>query len=351
MLSRALASTVLAAALCAGGCGLLKDKTYTPAEAEKKLTAFCQKEGKLDVITRRMGRTLWIYAPLNEALFDIKASRDSESADRKVQPLSLLALVAEYSQRHFRFSYDVVPDVLSGEPTTYRTGYNETYTKKRQLIYQALQESFFNARANANDLMPDFVVIMVADISKGISTRSILYLKDLRQYVTEAIPPDEYYMREFNEIVGKESLIHDTKGVNVPYAEVTWSYFLTQQIKTRIKYAFSESSNELSQARAGSADGSGKNDPSAIVTKAAANTLRLYPFGDYDGIVLYDLRIKKEQTLGKEDLKKFTKKAAWEETQGNLTTIRFELPQDPTSGLGAMTTTTADDAGVKAPAP
>ncbi len=341
----------LAAALLTGGCGLLKDKPITPTEAEKKLITFCQKEGKIDVITRRLGRTLWIYAPLEEPLFDIKASRDSEKADREVQPWSLLALVAEYSQRYFKFSYDVVPDVLAGEATSYHTGYNETYTKKRQLIYQALQESFFNATTSTNDPMPDFVVIMVADISKGISTKSIMYLKDLRQYITEAIPPDEYYMREYNEIIGKEGLVHDRKGVNVPYAEVTWTFFLTQQIKTRIKYAFSENSKESSDDDASDGDASDKKDPSAILAKAAANTLRLYPFGDYDGVVLYDLRAKKEQALKKEDLKKFAEKATWEETQGKLTTIHFELPKDPPSGLGAITTTSTDDKKVNAPAP
>ncbi len=348
----AFASMVLAAALMTGGCGLLKDKTYTPTQAEKKLAAFCLKEGKLTVVTHRVGRTLWIYAPLEEALFEIKASHDTDKPDREVQPLSLLALVAEYSQKYFKFSYDVVPDVLSGEPTTYRTGYNETYTKKRQLIYQGLQESFFNAKTSTHDLMPEFVVIMVADTSKGISTKSVLYLKDLRQYITEAIPPDEYYMREYNEIIGKEDLIHDTKGVNVPYAEVTWTYFLTQQIKTRIKYAFSENSKSGSRDDDDDAtDSPAKKDPSAILAKAAANTLRLYPFGDYDGVVLYDLRAKKELALKKEDLKKFAEKATWEETQSRLTTIHFEVPKDPSSGLGAITTTSSSDKKLNAAAP
>ena len=342
MKSPAFAPMVLAVALMTSGCGLLKDKTYTPTEAEKKLAAFCQKEGKLTVITHRIGRSLWVYAPLEEALFEIKAARDTDKPDREVQPLSLLALVAEYSQRYFKFSYDIVPDVLSGEPTTYRTGYNETYTKKRQLIYQGLQESFFNAKTSTHDLMPEFVVIMVADTSKGISTKSVLYLKDLRQYITEAIPPDEYYMREYNEVIGKEDLIHDTKGVNVPYAEVTWTYFLTQQIKTRIKYAFTDNS----KGRSGDdddTDSPAKKDSSAFLAKAAANTLRLYPFSDYDGVVLYDLRAKKELALKKEDLKKFAEKATWEETQGRLTTIHFEVPKDPSSGLGAITTTSTSD--------
>jgi hypothetical protein len=245
-------------------------------------------------------------------------------------PFSLLSLQAEFSQKYFKINYDVVPDVLSGEATSYGSSYNETYTKKRQLMYQALQESFFNAKDAAKDPMPQFVVIMVADITKGIATKSAIYLRDLRQYVTEAIPPDEYYMREANEIIGKESLIQDTAGKNVPYAEITWPWFLNEQIKTRIKYKFT--AGELNE----------DTIPQTEIAKAAANTLRFYPFGDYTGVLLYDVRSKKELDLTKDLLKGYAEKSAWEGENRKLTTIHFQLPQDPTKGVIVNSISTVD---------
>ena len=312
------------------GCGFLLEKTYTPTEAEKKLTAFCLKEGGLHVILKRIGVTLWIYAPVEEPIFDVKASPDKEKAERKIQPFALLSLQTDFSEKYFKLNYDVVPDVLAPEPTSYGSSYNEAYTKKRQLMYQALQESFFNAKDDPKDPMPQFVVIMIADITKGIATKSTVYLRDLRQYVTEVLPPDEYYMREANEIIGKEALIQDKLGKNVPYAEITWPYFLTEQIKTRIKYKFST-------------DLPDDTVPVTEIAKAAANTLRFYPFGDYTGVLLYDVRSKKELNLTKDLLKGYAEKSAWEDQDRKLTTIHFQLPKDPTAGVVVNSITTTDE--------
>ncbi|MBF0330452.1 MAG: hypothetical protein HQL17_00835 [Candidatus Omnitrophica bacterium] len=309
---------ILITALSLGGCDALKDKKYTASEAEKKLASFCLKEGNLNVITKQLGKTLWVYAPLQDAIFDVKPSSDKKDTERKIMPYSLLSLQSEFSQKYFKFNFDVVTDVLSGEPTTYGSSYNETYTKKRQLIYQALQESLFNAKGTDKEPIPQFIVILVADINRGVATKSIVYLRDLRQYMTEAVPPDEYYMREINEVIGQETMIHDTKGLYVPYAEISWTYFLTEQIKNRIKFKFTAS------------DFPPDTDPVTEIATMAANTLRLYPFGEYAGVVLYDVRAKKETVLAKEELKKYAVKTAWEETQGRLTTIRFEVPKDPT---------------------
>lgn len=317
---------MITAALALGGGCSFKDRTYTPSEAEKKLVLFCKKEGELPVYTRRLGKTLWIYTALKEPLFTMRSSPDREDPKRKVQPLALLSIQAEYSQRYFKFNYDIVPDVLAGEPVSYGSGYNELYTKKRQLIYQAIQESFFNAASKTNDLMPEFVVVMVADINTGIATRTTFYLRDLKQSLTEAIPPEEYYMRELNEIIGKQGLIQDPTGRNAPYVEITWPYFLTEQIKNRIKFKFTGSDFPPDSA------------PTKEIAKIAANTLRFYPFADYDGVVLYDVRGKKEQVLGKDGLKTYAEKTSWEDSKGKLTTIRFEIPKDPTSGVIVSTT-------------
>lgn len=327
--TRTLSIILLAVLVMAGGCGFLKDKTFTPSEAEKKLAAFCLKEGNMRVITRRLGQTLWIYAPVEEPIFDVKAAPDKEKAERKVQPFSLLSLQAEFSEKFFKLNYDIVADVLSPEPTTYGSAYNEAYTKKRQLMYQALQESVFNAKDAPKDPMPQFVVIMITDITKGIATKSTVYLRDLKQYMTEALPPDEYYMREANEIIGKEALIQDRLGKNVPYAEVTWTYFLTEQIKTRIKYKFTT-------------DLPDDTVPVTELARAAANTLRFYPFGDYTGVVLYDVRSKKELELTKDTLKGYVQKGSWEDEDRKLTTIHFQLPKDPTEGLTVNSVVTAN---------
>lgn len=329
-MTRALPFLLLAAMIMAGGCMFTREKTYTPTEAEKKLIEFCQKEGNLKVTVRRLGLTLWIYAPLEEPIFEVKPN-DGEKPERKVQPFSLLSLESEFSENYFKFNYDVVPDVLGPEPVTYGSAYNENYTKKRQLMYQALQESFFNSKDAAKDPVPKFVVIMIADITKGIATKSTIYLRDLRQYISEVLPPTEYYMREANEIIGRKALAGDKLGRNAPYAEITWPGFLTEQIKTRIKYKFNDSQLDDDVV------------PADEIAKAAANTLRFYPFSDYTGVLLYDVRSKKALNLTKDLLKNYAEKNEWEDETRKITTIRFQLPQDPTAGVSVNSVTTIEE--------
>ena len=120
---RLLPLFLLAAMVMASGC-FPKDKAYTPTEAEKKLAAFCLKEGNLKVITKRLGLTLWIYVPVGEPIFEVKASPDQGKVERKVQPFSLLSLQTDFSEKYFKLNYDIVPDVLAPEPMSYGSSYN-----------------------------------------------------------------------------------------------------------------------------------------------------------------------------------------------------------------------------------
>ncbi|MBF0486489.1 MAG: hypothetical protein HQL16_08250 [Candidatus Omnitrophica bacterium] len=314
-----LLCAILGLCLIVSGCGWIKDKTYTPSEAEKKFITFCREEGKVDVVTHSVGKTLWIYLPLTDPVFEIKASDEDEKGKRRESALYLLSIEDEFDNRNFNFTYDIVPNVLSSEPTTYGSSYNETYTKKRQLIYQGLQESFFALAKDdkSEKEAPQFFVIIVADTVKGIATKNTVYLPDLKAYMTEALPFEEYYKRELNAIFGDKNLIGDKKGRSIDYYDVNWADFLTEQIKNRIKFAFSMS------------DFPPKKDPDQVVIALAANTLKLYPFHDFDGVYLYNKRQDKEMIFSKEQLKTYEETPAWQKDQGKLTIIHFEAPKIP----------------------
>ena len=199
-------------------------------------------------------------------------------------------------------------DVLAGEANTYGSAYNENYTKKRQLIYQGLQETVFNVdKAKA----PDFVIILIADVTKGLATKSTLYLTDLKQFLSEALPPDEYYLREATEILGDQNLIGDKQGRSIQYKDVVWPDFLTEQLKNRIRYKLTQSEFPP------------EGKPDTEIIRIAANTFRFYPFKDYVGIHLYNMREKKSYTYSKDQLFIFEEKPKWQD-KGRYTTIRFD---------------------------
>ncbi|MBF0619796.1 MAG: hypothetical protein HQL19_06475, partial [Candidatus Omnitrophica bacterium] len=83
MNKHARALIALSLTLLMGGCGALKDKPLSPTQAERKLQEFLLKEGGLDIKTRFAGRTLWIYLPLTDQLFDVKPS-PGDKAQKKL---------------------------------------------------------------------------------------------------------------------------------------------------------------------------------------------------------------------------------------------------------------------------
>ncbi len=301
---------LLLAVIILAGC-TAKEKPITLSEAEKNLIAFCQKEGDLTIFTRTVQKTLWIYIPLHEPLFTVKPTKDNDQEKRKT-PLGLLYLGGEFDEhKKFSLNYDIVPDIIPPDPVTYGSAYNELYTKKRQLLYQGFQETLFNIPPEGT---PDFIVIIVADVKTGVGTRSTMYLNDIKQYMSEALPGDEYYLREWNEVFGDEKLIGDAAGKNIHYSNIEWPDFLLEQIKTRIRFKFTQS------------DFPPESEAEKTIATIAANTLRFYPFTDHNGIYLYNIRAKRDVFFSKEELKIFEEKSRWE-GKGKLTTIRFDASQ------------------------
>lgn len=298
---------VLALPLC--GCSWKKDRPYTPGEAETKLAAFCLKEGGLTITTRAVGKTQWVYLPLEEPLFGLKPSPDTGArAERKATPFALLSLEGTFNEKNeFSYTYDIVPDVLPAEPTSYGMNYNEAYARRKQLLYQGLQETFFNMDEKE---APKFFIIVIADITSGIAIKNTLYLRDLKEFMTGAIY-EEYYLRELSDVVGDKVLVGDKKGRALSYQDVLWAQYLTEQIKNRIRFKFTQS------------DFKPQADPEREIVSIAANALKLYPFDSYSGLRLYDRREKKERAWSREELKTYEEKAAWEKEKNRLTTIQY----------------------------
>lgn len=300
-------------------CGV-KEKLYTPTEAEQKLVEFCKKEGQIDVTTRQVGRTQWVYLGLEEPIFDIKAGAgDNKNVQKKAKPWDILSLDGAFKDRRFAIVFDIIQDVLPPDPVNYGSTFNESYGRKRQIIYQGIQESFFNLTKDeeTKKAAPIFFVITVADIKKGIAVENTFYLDDLKAYMTEAIPFEEYYMREHNEVIGNEMLIGDKTGKNLTYYEVQWPDFLIDQTKARIQFKFAGS------------DFPPKGDADQEIISIVANTLRFYPFKDFDSVYLHNRRDKREMSFHKEQLATYEEAPEWEKKKSRMHVIKFNLPNPP----------------------
>ncbi len=298
-------------------------KKIADKEAGQFLPLFKKaKEGKLDISTRRVGKTEWIYLALDEPIFFLKSNKAGENPRNTAMPFSLLSLEATFEREAFRFEYDIVKDVMPPEGGTYGYGYNEKYTYKRQLIYQGIQEIFFNLAEDekTKETAPVFFVIVIADIKNGVASKNTFYLPDFQLLMTGGIPFEEYYLRELSDVFGDENLIGDRTGRNLDVKEVTWADFLTTQMKNRIRFKFSHS------------DFKPQSDPDNEIVTIVANTLRYYPFRDFVAVDLYNRREKREMRFTKAQLKTYEDASAEGKSKGKVTVIRFPFLESAPGG-------------------
>src|SRR5208283_4229736 len=91
-----------------GGCTPKKAVIARPAptDLQKKFELKCRKDYNLNVSTRLVGKTFWIYAPTDKPLFDFAAeSPTPPTPAKKEAKYDLLYIDGTFKNRAFNFEY------------------------------------------------------------------------------------------------------------------------------------------------------------------------------------------------------------------------------------------------------
>ena len=87
-------------------------------DLQKKFETKCRKDYNLNVITRIVGKTFWIYAPTDKPLFDFAAESPSPPDPlKKPAKYDLLYINGSFKNNTFNFEYDVIPKIKSDMQT------------------------------------------------------------------------------------------------------------------------------------------------------------------------------------------------------------------------------------------
>jgi len=142
--------------------------------------------------------------------------------------------------------------------------------------------------------VPDFYVIVLADIVTGLEVRTYIYLKDLLRGMTDLSFSEEYTRRLItDDPTGQTSIINDKTGRHLKTFDLTWPEFLTKQIVTRIKFKYAQS------------DFPPSDDTESEILKITAQTLNGYSFDEFSNVELTDLADNKSLVLDKTKLTTF----------------------------------------------
>lgn len=310
---------IMAMTITVCGCTQKTSHRYTLSDAQKKFLKVCREEYKLPVQLFEADDTIWIYLPMEEDLIDYQGKQRNEEPKSKKE-FVINTFEGDYRETKYRFMLDITDGIKTSKDPGYKSDASEAFIKNRLTIYGALEafleinelpgdRQFVDKARNEKrqDMLenyipkskvPQFIVIVIADIKKGLAYKSTFNLHDYKLFRSEALPFEEYNLREIYEFYGDLNLINDKEGKSLEIKPVTWSWFFIEQIKNRVNFKFLRS------------DFPPEKDMIIEIASIIADTFRHYDYADYSGVLIKDLREKTSYNFDRPQLMTFEETAS-----------------------------------------
>jgi hypothetical protein len=273
--SRLAVSAFLGLSLLSVNCSL-PPSARTLSESTKKLKKICKEEYNLDVVLSQTANTLWIYVPMEETFINLKATEDGpQEAQPPSESRQIFFLDTKFDNGSFRIRYDIGKAKKSAESPGYGLEYSQKFKDAQRHLLTAIAQSFGDVERPkdgaglfarvAGDIdyvgeeknsrhkqlvhsyvqterVPDFFVVVLADIKTGLETKMYFYLDDFLRSLADPLFTEEYSLRALNEgATGKLDIVGDKAGQHLKIYDMTWPEFLAKQIKHRIQFKYTQS--------------------------------------------------------------------------------------------------------------
>lgn len=220
-----------------------------------------KKEYDLDLSTRLIGSTLWVYLPLGDIIS--KPAKPEKYIERflledqknffngKVLKVNYLVRPAEEKEKQQEIAID------------------KSVNEKIFDVLQVIRRVLFSTDNSKKD-KPLFFCIVTADIKNGFEIKQMFHLMDLKKLSYGLISQSEYQHRIIQDTAISAQIIGDKEGSHLDYRDITLEEFLADQIQGRIKLKFQKPEVEKNA------------DIDKEVLKIIACTLNAYGFKDFN---------------------------------------------------------------------
>lgn len=317
------------------GCSKgLPSHGVTMSAAHEKFLKTCREEFKYKVRTKLVGKTMWVYVPIEERIVDVKATdKGPFSSNEAQEKIAVRYLDTQITTDAINIEYDIAMGKGYGKSFGYSSSYTEEYSKVQNNVLMALKDSFFDVGKIAGDVEfmdaqkneshkklvdsyvktdkpPEFFVITIANITKGIEIEIMLNFDDYKGAMSPnpIIPHEEYTKRYLTEIRGNTDIISDLDGKHINYRDITLQEFLGKQITNRVNFKY------------GRSDFPPSDDTIKELLNITATTVRLYDFNAFSSVNLKDLVTGDIKAVTREELKAYEVE---EKSKGKYHVIKF----------------------------
>lgn len=313
---RLLNAVLVSLALLIAGCDKVQPPSpkTTMTDTQKKFEQKAREDYDLHVITKTAGQTFWVYLPTSDPIFDYEAQKESTGSEtaKKPSPFSVQFAEGMFKENRFNLEYDIVKRTkVKNEDYGYNSSYTDSYIKIQNNLFTCISDVFFNAEVT--DAPPQFFVLVVTDIKKGIETRATFYLEDFKRYMSGDLPYEEYMKRFIADTKGGQNFIGDETGSHIKFEDIAMTDFLMKQMINRIRFKFERS------------DFAPPEDYDDTIVGIIADTTRYYKFDKFGQVQLSNLRQNKKFIFDRGQLSTFGDEIASKPPEsGRLIHIRFD---------------------------
>ena len=252
-------------ALLAAGCSYSVSPTFQHEDIAASVVSICKKEYNLDVKTKIVGQTFWLYLPLEDILEPPKKPEKYLEWFEIAQNNAIL----EEGTLKLDYSVKAIPEKEKLEEVAYKKSVADAKDKALRTLLRVLLSS-----KHQKETSPIFFYMVTADIKYGIAIKDLFYYHDLKKISYSLMSMTEFQHRSIQDTELSAGIIGDKEGNSLEYKNITLGEFIAKQVAHRVKLKFQKPEVEK------------KADIDKEVLKAVRNTVKAYDFRDFSLVEL-----------------------------------------------------------------
>jgi len=254
--------------LLLSACSSSTTPSFLKENIPQAVQDICKKDYKLDVSSKLIGNTLWVYLPLEDII------SKPENPDKYTERFFLEDKKNYLEERILKVNYLV--KLAEEKEKQQEVALDKSVNEKIFKVLQIIRRVLFSVDNSKKD-DPLFFCIVTADIKNGFEIKQIFYSPDLKKISYGIISQTEYQHRIIQDSEISPQIIGDKTGAHLVYREISLAEFIASQIQSRIKLKFQKPEVERNA------------DIDKEVLKIISYTLNTYGFNDFTFVEISNL--------------------------------------------------------------
>ncbi len=224
-----IALKLLPFVFCLSACNSSVTPSFLKESTASAVKDICLKEYKLDLVTKLVDQTLWVYMPLEDIVTKL------DKPEKYIERFSIQDNKNLLAEGILSVSYLIKP--IEEKESNQEMALDKKVNEKIFNVLQVIRRVLFSTdHSKINS--PLFFCIVTADIKNGFQIKQVFHLSDLKKLSYGFISQTEYQHRILQDTEVSPLIIGDRQGTHLDYQNITLDNFIVGQIQNRIKIKF-----------------------------------------------------------------------------------------------------------------